>query len=72
MAARSDVNGVYAGKDGYLINDPVEKENNIEKNIKTFANFTEKNNFKKIWNFKIFFISLQCTYNSAEYQIKRG
>lgn len=44
-SGRNGVNGIYAGKDGYLINDPVEKENNIEKNIKTFAEFVEKNNF---------------------------
>ena len=41
---RNGSNGVYSGSDGYLINDPVEKENNIERNIKVFADFVNENN----------------------------
>lgn len=41
---RNGSNGVYQGKDNYLINDPVEKENNVERNIKIFADFVANNN----------------------------
>lgn len=41
---RNGSNGVYSGSDGYLINDPVERENNIERNIKVFADFVNENN----------------------------
>lgn len=41
---RNGANGVYAGKDNYLINDPVDRENNLESNLKIFADFTKANN----------------------------
>ncbi len=44
-SGRNGLKGVYFGSDGYLINDPVEKDNNIEKNVKIFAEFIKKNNF---------------------------
>lgn len=40
---RNGSNGVYAGKDNYLINDPVDRENNLESNLKIFADFTKAN-----------------------------
>lgn len=40
---RNGANGVYAGKDNYLINDPVDRENNLESNLKIFADFTKAN-----------------------------
>lgn len=38
---RNGSNGVYACKDNYLINDPLDRENNLESNLKIFADFTK-------------------------------
>ena len=45
VSGRNGSNGVYSGNNGYLINDPVEENNNVEKNIKIFADFVHNNNF---------------------------
>lgn len=42
-SGRNGSNGVYAGKDNYLINDPVERENNLENNLGIFNEFTKAN-----------------------------
>lgn len=43
-SGRNGSNGVYACKDDYLINDPVDKNNNLENNLNIFAEFTKANN----------------------------
>lgn len=48
-SGRNGSNGIYSGKDGYLMNDPVGDNSldvfaNTEKNIGLFADFAEKNN----------------------------
>lgn len=45
VSGRNGSNGVYSGEDGYLINDPIDENNNVEKNIKVFADFVQQNNF---------------------------
>lgn len=42
-SGRNGSNGVYACKDDYLINDPVEKENKLEGNLKIFSEFDMEN-----------------------------
>lgn len=42
FSGRNGSNGVYAGKDDYLINKPADRENRFETNIKKFAAFAEQ------------------------------
>lgn len=42
FSGRNGSNGVYAGKDDYLINKPADRENRFEANIKKFAGFAEQ------------------------------
>lgn len=40
---RNGSSGVYVGKDNYLINDPVDRENKLESNLNIFNDFTKAN-----------------------------
>lgn len=42
FSGRNGSNGVYLGKDNYLINKPVSRENQLESNLKTFAKFVKE------------------------------
>lgn len=42
-SGRNGSNGVYACADNYLINDPVDRNTNIESNLGVFSQFTEAN-----------------------------
>lgn len=41
-SGRNGSNGVYSGKDGYLINKPADRENYLEANLKTFSKFVKE------------------------------
>lgn len=43
-SGRNGSNGVYKCKDNYLINDPIERENNLESNLNIFSEFSKANN----------------------------
>lgn len=43
-SGRNGSSGVYACDDNYLINDPVDRNNNLESNLGIFSQFTEDNN----------------------------
>lgn len=43
-SGRNGSNGVYQCSDNYLINDPVERENNLESNLNIFSEFSKANN----------------------------
>lgn len=40
---RNGSSGVYVGKDNYLINDPIDRENKLESNLNIFNDFTKAN-----------------------------
>ncbi len=42
ISGRNGSNGVYLGKDNYLINKPADRKNYLEANLSTFAMFAEK------------------------------
>lgn len=42
FSGRNGSNGVYSGKDNYLINKPVDRENHLQANLKTFARFVKE------------------------------
>ncbi len=42
-SGRNGSNGVYMGRDGYLINDPVERDNRLSENLKIFSDFSSAN-----------------------------